>query len=32
MVVAVILVIALAYMIYSIVWDSEQIDSDDPNF
>ena len=32
MVVAVILVIALAYMIYSIIWDSESIDSDDNNF
>ena len=32
MVVAVILVIALAYMIYSIIWDSEEIDPNDPNF
>ena len=32
MVVAAILAIALAYMIYSIIWDSESIDSDDTNF
>jgi len=32
MVVAVILVIALAYMIYSIIWDSEEIDPNDTNF
>ncbi len=32
MIVAGILVIGMAYMIYSIIWDSEQIDSDDTNF
>ena len=32
MIVAGILVIGMAYMIYSIIWDSESIDSDDTNF
>jgi len=32
MIVAGIVLVLIGYMVYSIVWDSEQIDSDDPNF